>query len=35
MSTSCAEIVLGFEESMEFTREQDEDTGFSELVVKG
>lgn len=29
-----AEIVLGFEDDVEFKRELDEDTGFKELVVK-
>ena len=29
-----AEIVLGIEETTEFTRELDEETGFPELVVK-
>lgn len=29
-----AEIVLGIEETIEFTREMDEETGFKELVVK-
>jgi hypothetical protein len=28
-----AEIVLGYEENVEFTRELDEDTGFKELVI--
>lgn len=29
-----AEIVLGIEETLEFTREMDKETGFKELVVK-
>lgn len=30
-----AEIVLGFEDEVEFKRELDEETGFTELVVSG
>lgn len=29
-----AEVVLGYDDTIEFTREPDEDTGYDELVIK-